>query len=466
MKQFKPISSKVLGQLQEIFGQNLLTEKEQLEPYAHDHTEDIVAYPQLVAKATELDQIQALMRLANLHNFAVTPQGARTGLSGGAIPIHAGVVLSLEKMNRIVDLDVDNHQVTVEPGIINYMLQEELGKHGLFYPPDPSSWGSCTIGGNIATNAGGPRAVKYGVTAAYILNLEVVLPDGSVIWTGANTLKNSTGYNLTQLMVGSEGTLGIVTKAVLKLASKPTRELTMLIPFNDMGEAAQSVSQILSQNIDPSAIEFMEKDAIAFGADYLGETSVRLDKQAEAYLLIEIDGDNEDNLMQRAEQTAILLEQYNIGDIEVAQSANERDALWKIRRIIGEAVKAKSVYKEEDTVVPRHALPQLVKKVKALGKSYGFKSVCYGHAGDGNLHVNILKGDLTETQWNETIKDAIKELFAYCKSLGGTISGEHGIGLVQKEYLPIVFSQEQMYLHKMIKKCFDPNGILNPDKIF
>lgn len=462
---YNTISESIVDKLSQIFDQDIIIDQEVMQDYGHDHTEDLMSLPQLVVKPKTVEQVQELMKMANLHNFPVTPQGARTGLSGGAIPVHRGVVLSMEKMNTVVELDLKNHQVTVEPGLINQELQQILEPHGLFYPPDPSSWGSCTIGGNVATNAGGPRAVKYGVTSAYVLNLEVVLPDGSVIWTGANTLKNSTGYNLTQLIVGSEGTLGIVTKVVLKLLPKPSREMTLLVPFLRMNEAAESVNKIITEGIDPVALEFMEKEAVALGLEFIGDSSVQMDTKAEAYLLIELNGEAMDSIMQRAEKLVGLLEDCEIGDIQVAEAQNEKDQLWKVRRVIGEAVKSRSVYKEEDTVVPRYALPDLVQKVKQLSKSYGFQSVCYGHAGDGNLHVNILKGDLTDDQWNETIKEAIRELFMYCKQLGGTISGEHGIGLVQKEYLPLVFSDTQIYLHKLIKKTFDPNSILNPDKI-
>jgi glycolate oxidase len=346
------------------------------------------------------------------------------------------------------------------------VLQDAVKAKGLFYPPDPSSRGSCMIGGNIAENSGGPKAVKYGVVKDYVLNLEVVLPSGEIIWTGANVLKNATGYNLTQLLVGSEGTLGIVTKAVLKLLPLPRFDLLMLVPFREAENACAAVSAIFRAGYTPSAMEFMERDALEWVMRFVDNSIVAIPEEIKAHLLIEVDGNDLDMMMKEMEGISEIVMGFDCGEILFAEDAQQKAELWKLRRRVGEAVKSHSVYKEEDTVVPRAELPVLLKGVKEIGKKYGFHSVCYGHAGDGNLHVNIIKGDLSDEQWNGSLKQGIREIFELVKGLGGTISGEHGIGLVQKEYLPIVFDPVQMRLMQQIKKIFDPNNILNAGKIF
>ncbi len=444
----------------------VIESEEQRSAYGHDHTEDFQFTPELVLRPKTVEEISSIVTYCNLKCIPVTPSGARTGLSGGCLPIHGGIVLTMEKFNKIVHIDQNNHQVTTEPGVITEALQNAVKEVGLFYPPDPASKGSCFIGGNIAENSGGPKAVKYGVTKDYVLNLEVVLPTGEVIWTGANVLKNATGYNLTQLIVGSEGTLGIVTKIVLRLLTHPTHNLLMLVPFYDAQKACEAVGEIFKAGIVPSGMEFMERDAIAFTMAFEKDSAIELKENHEAHLLIEVDGFDPDVLMQDCEKIMMVLEQFETDEILFAETQAQKDSLWKIRRKVGEAVKVSSVYKEEDTVVPRYELPKLLKAVKEIGAKYGFKSVCYGHAGDGNLHVNILKGDLTDHQWKNELPIAIRELFTEVVRLGGTLSGEHGIGMVQKEYMDIAFNEVQLNLMRTIKNVFDPNAILNPGKIF
>ena len=336
----------------------------------------------------------------------------------------------------------------------------------MFYPPDPASKGSCFIGGNLAENSGGPKAVKYGVTKDYVLNLEVVIPTGEIIWTGANVLKNSTGYNLTQLLVGSEGTLGIITKAVFRLIPYPTNDLLLLVPFYSTEEACEAVSAIFRAGVTPSGMEFMERDALLWGANYIGDDSLMIEDSIQAHLLIEVDGNDMDVLYNDCETIYKVLEHFHCSEILFAEDATQKDKLWKIRRVVGEAVKAKSIYKEEDTVVPRAELPFLLKGVKEIGKKYGFKSVCYGHAGDGNLHINIIKDNMSDEDWDNKLPVGIREIFELCIQLKGTISGEHGIGYVQKDYMDIPFSSTEIRIQKEIKQLFDPNGILNPGKIF
>ena len=446
--------------------ENISSDKEQLEKYGQDETEDLIFFAEVILKPSSVKEISQIAKICNEHIIPLTVRGAGTGLSGGALPIKGGVLLSMEKFNKIIKIDERNLQATVEPGVINYEFQEAVKQVGLFYPPDPASWGSCSLGGNIAHSSGGPKAVKYGTTRDYVLNLEIVLPNGEIIWTGANTLKYSTGYNLTHLMVGSEGTLCIVTKIVFKLITLPKHDLLMLVPFNSAELACKAVAEVFKAGINPSAMEFMEKDAIDWSIKYSGELSFKVKPEWQALLIVEVDGNNLDILMSDCEIISAVMQQNQCDEILFADSAEQKNAIWKIRRKVGEAVKSNSVYKEEDTVVPRAELPILLNGVKAIGKKYGFNSVCYGHAGDGNLHVNIIKGALSDQAWNIDLPNAISEIFELCKSLGGTISGEHGIGLVQKNYLPIVFSPYHLQLMKDIKKVFDPNYILNPGKIF
>ena len=464
--QFQAILENHTLYFQQILGERCITNEVLRADYGHDHTEDLLFVPEVVLKPETTEEVSKIMRFCFENNIPVTPSGARTGLSGGALPIHGGVVLSMERFNKIIEIDEKNHQVTVEPGVITQVLQEAVREVGLFYPPDPASKGSCFIGGNVSENSGGPKAVKYGVTKDYVLNLEVVLPTGEIIWTGANVLKNATGYNLTQLIVGSEGTLGVLTKIVLRLIPHPTDDLLMLVPFYDAEKACEAVAAIFRAGITPSGLEFMERDALLWTMKYETEATIEVKDNHAAHLLIEVDGFDVDALMRTCEDIMIVLENFDTDEIMFAESQAQKDQLWKLRRKVGEAVKAHSVYKEEDTVVPRYELPKLLSAVKRIGNQYGFKSVCYGHAGDGNLHVNIIKGELSDEFWNNELTKAISELFQEVIALGGTISGEHGIGLVQKPYMPLAFNEVQLNLMRSIKNVFDPKGILNPGKIF
>lgn len=464
---FNKVNDSVITELESIVGSNFVfIESEVLKSYGHDETEDFVFPPEVLVKPANSTEISQVLKLANEQDIPVTPIGARTGLSGGALSIYGGIGLSLERLNRIIEIDEKNLQATIEPGVITQVFHDECKAKGLFYPPDPSSWGSCFIGGNLAYNSGGPKAVKYGVTKDYVLNLEVVLPTGEIIWTGANVLKNSTGYNLTQLMVGSEGTLGIITKAVFRLIPYPKHILTMLVPFESPEKACVAVSKVFHAGLTPSAMEFMERDALDWTIPHVPDFNMEVADDIGAHLIIEVDGNDLDVLYKECEQITSIMEENGGEEVLFADSAAQKEALWKLRRRVGEAVKKNSIYKEEDTVVPRYEMPKLLKGVKEIGSRYGFKSVCYGHVGDGNLHVNIVKGDMSDNDWNNKLTDGIREIFHLTKSLGGTISGEHGIGFVQKSYLDIVFSSVELNLLKGIKNLFDPKGILNPGKVF
>ena len=463
IRSMNALANNLVTALQDLLGEtHVLTHN--LEAFGRDETEDLLYLPQLVVQPGTAEEVAAVLALCNQFEVPVTTRGAGTGLSGGALPVQGGVVLATGRLNRILDIDTQNLQATIEPGVVTQVFQEAVQAHGLFYPPDPSSRGSCFIGGNLAESAGGPRAVKYGTTKDYVLNLQVALPSGELLWTGANVLKNATGYNLTQLLVGSEGTLGVITKVVFRLLPYPQQNVLMLVPFYSLEGACAAVSAVFRAGITPSAMEFMEREAIVWAAEYL-KISLDLPAAVQAHLLIELDGQQLEPLYAEAEKLYEVLSTFDCGEILLADTAEQKEQLWKLRRNVAYAVKANSVYKEEDTVVPRAYLPQIIGKVKEVGAKYGFQSVCYGHAGDGNVHVNIIRGALSEHDWEQTVKLGIREIFEEVQRLGGTISGEHGIGLVQQPYMDIVMQPVHFELMRGIKKVFDPKGILNPGKI-
>ena len=464
--EYKQIDINDVFFLKTIIGSKFVfTDEENLLIYSKDETEDLLYPPEIVVKPKTTNEVARIMIYCNEQRIPITPCGARTGLSGGSLPINGGIALSLERWNSIIEIDERNLQVTVEPGVINQVLRDAVEKKGLFYPPDPASKGSCFLGGNLAENAGGPKALKYGVTKDYVLNLEVVLPTGEIIWTGANVLKNSTGYNLTALMIGSEGTLGIITKIIFRLIPLPTKDITMLIPFNSAEKACEAVSAIFREGVIPSALEFIERDAIDWTLNY-SDFQMEMTNDIQAHLLVEVDGNDMDLLFKDCELIAEVMQKFNCGEILLADSQIQKEQLWKLRRSIGEAIKSNSIYKEMDTVVPRADLPKLLNGVKKIGELYRFKTICYGHAGDGNLHINIIKGEMSNEFWKNELPKGIRKIFQLTKKLGGTLSGEHGIGFVQKDYMDIVFSEKEIQLQKGIKKLFDPNNILNPGKIF
>lgn len=464
---FKKIDQQDIIHFRAVLGEvHVHTDEEQLARCASDHTEDLHYLPEVVLQPGTVSEVSDIMKYCYEQHIPVTPRGAGTGLSGGALAVHGGVVLDMKRFDKILHVDKRNFQAITEPGVITQQLQEHLREQGLFYPPDPASKGSCFIGGNVSENSGGPRAVKYGVVKDYVLNIEMVLPDGNVIWTGANVLKNATGYNLTQLIVGSEGTLGVITKIVLRLIPAVKHDLTLLVPFRSAVEACSAVNAIFLAGYTPSALEFMERDALEWSMRFTQSTGIDVPADIAAHLLIEVDGNNMDELYKDAEAISEIVQQFNIGEVLFADTAAQKNMLWNLRRKVGEAVKSNSVYKEEDTVVPRAELPELLQVIKKLGAKYGFQSVCYGHAGDGNLHVNIVKGTMSDEDWNGKLTQGIRELFGEVVRMGGTISGEHGIGLVQKQYMDIAFNEIQMGLMKQIKHVFDPTGILNPGKLF
>ena len=463
---FNKITPEILTQIKAAVGEeNVFVDEESLAKYGHDETEDLQYFPEVVVKPLHTEGVSALMKVCNEAHVPVTPRGGGTGLSGAALPVYGGVLLSMERFKKVLDIDTENLQATVEPGVITQEFMDAVGEKGLLYPVDPSSKGSCFLGGNVAHGSGGPRVVKYGTIREYILNLEVVLPDGTVIWTGANTLKYASGYNLTQLMIGSEGTLGIVTKIVTKLIPVSSHTVLMLASFTENEAACAAVSAIFRAGITPSALEFMERKGVEWVIKY-DDIQFDLKDNVNAFLMLEFDGDDMDTIFKDCEKANAVLEAHDCTDVLFADTAAQKEELWKMRRVMAESVKSNSVYKEEDTVVPRAALPKLISGIKEIGSRYGFESVCYGHAGDGNLHVNIIKGSMSDEDWKSKLKGGIKEIFELTAALGGTISGEHGIGLVQREFMSIKYAEINLNLMRGIKQVFDPNGILNPGKIF
>jgi len=466
------LSEGVIRKFVSIVGEeNLFMDDEQLANYGHDKTEDLLFLPDVVLRPGTTREVSDVLKVCNDHKLPVTPRGAGTGLAGGALPVRKGVILSMERFNKILNIDELNLQATVEPGVITEVFQNTVKEKGLFYPPDPSSKGSCFLGGNLANNSGGPKAVKYGVTRDYVINMEVVLPTGEIIWTGANVMKNSTGYNLTQLMCGSEGTLGVITKIVFKLRGYPHKNVLMLIPFVTNEEACRAIASIFTEGITPSGVEFFEREAGIKTIEYCEKVlnspvTTQLPENMGAYLLCELDGNDEEVLMRDAEKVMAVVEKFEIGDVLFADSTLQKEELWKVRKNISPAVNWKTVTKSDDVVVPRSQLPELIRGIKKIGEQFNFNTVCFGHIGDGNIHINFLRDEMSNHDWETKVPEGIGEVFKLVVRLGGTLSGEHGVGITKRPYMSIAMSEVNLNLMRGIKKVFDPNGIMNPGKIF
>ncbi len=465
MTRFAPLGADTLTRLRQLLGDTgVLPASVALSAYGVDETEELDFRPEAVALPETTDQVAAVLGLAARTGFAVTPRGGGTGLSGGALPVFGGLTLSLERLNRVRFLDETNLTIEVEAGLITGDLKRIVEERGLFYPPYPASHDSCQIGGHIAEDAAGPRSCKYGTTRNWVLGLEAVLPDGQVIRTGGATRKNVAGYNLTQLLVGSEGTLAVVTAALLKLTNLPRFRLTLAAPFSSLKAAADAVTRIFIAAIDPSSCELMEARALE-----LVSTLQPIPKQLEraaALLLLELDGDDEEALLERAARASETFEDLEGSEVIVAQEASDQRRLWQIRETIAIAVREYSVYKEADTVVPRSELANLIEMARQVAAKRQLEAVCYGHAGDGNLHINLLRGNLDEETWIRHRDAAEAELFAWVTSVGGSVTGEHGIGWSQRRYLPLAAQPRAIEAMRALKAAFDPQGILNPGKIF
>lgn len=440
---------------------DLLTGPDNLDDYSSDSTK-MKYLPDAAAFPSCDEQISEIFRLANKYGFPVIPRGGGSGKSGGALPVRGGLVLAMDRFSRILEIDLKNLIAKVEPFVITARLQEEVEKLGLFYPPDPASTDVSTIGGNAAENAGGLRGLKYGVTGDYILGLTVVLPTGEIIRTGVETVKGVAGYDLTSLIVGSEGTLAVITSLTIRLLPKPETKKTMLACFEDMSAAAETVSAIVRNRILPAALEFLDKPSIDCVRSRL---NTHVPENTGALLLIEVDGDKD--LVEREAQKikSVCIENGTI-DFSTASGEKEAEILWKARREVSSSfLDLKPGKISEDVVVPRSRIPDLVAFLDTLSRKYNIPIPAYGHAGDGNIHVNILlnKDNPEETQSGEKI---VRELFKKVIELRGTLTGEHGIGITKAPYMEMEFSGPSIELMKRIKAAFDPNNILNPGKIF
>lgn len=468
MAKFNKITPLFIKKLTALAGSHaVFTDADMLDKHARDFTKDLYFLPEIVVKPSDTEGVSKIMALCHKHRIPVTVQGARSGLTGSGLAVHGGVALSMERFDKILEIDDKNYQVTVEPAVITEHLQNVLQDKGLYYPPDPAGRGYSHIGGNIATNAGGPRCVKYGVTRDYVLNLEIVLSNGEVLWTGANTLKNSTGYNLTQLITGSEGTLAVVTKIVLKLLPYPPFNLLMLALFHKAEEACTVVADIFKSGVIPSALEFMDKVTIDYAVRYVGSSPIPISSDYEAMLLIEVDGNNMDILQQDCEKIAEVLSQFSVGDILFADSEAQKNELWKLRRNAANAITTLShAMVTEDTVVPRTKLPELLRGVKKIGEELDLKTSNMGHIGDGNIHFSIISDEPLTEEWRVRSLEGKREIYKLVQSLGGMLSAEHGIGYLQKPFMSLFFKENHLNILRGIKKAFDPRGILNPSKVF
>jgi glycolate oxidase len=441
----------------------ILSDTDALEAHGHDETEDLRSRPALVVAPGNEEEVCALLSAAREMRFPVTPQGARTGLSGGALPSEGGVALDLTRMNRILEVDCENLFAVVEPGVVTQILQEEVEKFGLFYPPDPSSRGSCTLGGNIAENAGGPRAAKYGTTGRYVSGLRVVVPGGAVLELGGKNRKDVAGYDLLPLFVGSEGTLGVVTQATLRLVPLPSHRRLLWASFPEEGKALAAVVRLYTRGNEPSACEFMERRAAEVSAAWL---SMTLPADASAHLFVEADGFEEETVSRDAERYGEIMLSSGALDVRVAMAEREVRDFWRLRRAVGEAVKSLGPYAEEDCTVPRSKLPALLAAVRRVAAAHRLDAVCYGHAADGNIHVNLVQPAGERERWLAERERAVEEIFRAVVALGGTITGEHGVGVTQRAYLALRHSPEVLEAMRAVKALFDPDLVMNPGKIF
>jgi glycolate oxidase len=456
------VPDKLKKRIEAVIGKkSLLTKPEDLISYSYDAT-GLEYMPWGVALPETAVQISRILQLANQELFFVTPRGAGSGMTGGSLPVRSGLVLALTRMNRILEIDQENMIAIVEPGVVNGHLQNEVEKKGLFYPPDPSSLNFSTIGGNVAECAGGSRAIKYGVTKDYVLGLEAVLPSGEILKTGVQTAKGVVGYDLTKLLVGSEGTLAVITKVVLRLLPLPQAKKTLFAAFENVQDAATTVNRIMSARIIPSSLEYMDGDSIRSVEEFLHQG---LPTDAGASLLIEVDGMPEDVEISARTIQRICIE-TGARQMKTAQNEEERDKLWLARRSIAPALLRLRPHKiSEDITIPRGSLPEMVKELDLFKEKYGLPVANFGHAGDGNIHVNILLDRNVPDQVHRARK-LVEDIFRVTINLGGTLSGEHGVGITKAPFLSMEIDKVGVEMMKRIKHAFDPNGILNPGKIF
>jgi len=455
------VDIKIINEIIKIVGkENALTSPEERKCYSYDARTD-GATPDLVVFPSSADEVSQILLLANKYRFPVIPRGQGSGLTGGSVPINGGVVITFTRMNKILEVDTKNLVAVVEPGVITFVFQEEVAKYGLFYPPDPASYKYSSIGGNVAECSGGPNSMKYGVTRDYVLGLEVVKATGEIITTGVKTMKGVVGYDLTRLFVGSEGTLGVITKIILKLIPAPEAKATILALFKKVEDTAEAVSGIVAAKIVPSTIEFMDRASIRCSEQ---ANPMGIPEDIEGLLLIEIDG-NADSIQALAEKIKAVLIEHNADEVKLTQDPVEADKLWQARRVVSQATYNLNPVKiAEDVVVPRSNIPRLIRFLEETGRKHGIPILSFGHAGDGNFHVSLMIKE-TEEDYAKAHR-AVEEIFSETIRLGGTLSGEHGIGTAKAPYISMELAPEVIETMKSIKRVFDPNNILNPGKIF
>ena len=463
-KVYKKIDDKDLKFLTDLLGsQRVIAGNNISEDYSHDELNTVKAFPEVLVEIITAQEVSEIMKYANNNDIPVVARGSGTGLVGSSVPLHGGIMLNMTKMNRILELDDENLTLTVEPGVLLMEIAKFVEDFELFYPPDPGEI-SATIGGNINTNAGGMRAVKYGVTRDYVLGLELVLPSGTIINVGGKVVKNSSGYSILDLICGSEGTLAIITKAILKLLPLPKKTISLLVPFPDLDRAISTVPKIIKAKKIPTAIEFMQREVIIAAEQFLGKKFP--DNSADAYLLLTFDGNTKEEIERDYETVANICIAEGAYDVYITDTDERKEAVWSARKAFLEAVKASTTEMDEcDVVVPRNKVAEFIKYTDSLQKEHKIRIRSFGHAGDGNLHVYILRDDLDENTWKERLAAVFDKMYDKSIELGGLVSGEHGIGYAKKEFISTQYGKEYMELMLQIKLAFDPNNILNPGKI-
>ncbi|MDD5658564.1 MAG: FAD-linked oxidase C-terminal domain-containing protein [Actinomycetota bacterium] len=433
------------------------------EDFSHDELNTVKAYPEVLVEVANVQQISRIMKYAYDNDIAVVARGSGTGLVGSSVPLHGGIMLNMSKMNKILEIDDENLTLTVEPGVLLMEISKYVEDHDLFYPPDPGEI-SATIGGNISTNAGGMRAVKYGVTRDYVMGLELVLPDGTIINVGGKVVKDSSGYSILDIICGSEGTLAIITKAILKLLPLPKKIISLLVPFPDLDKAISTVPKIIKAKKIPTAIEFMQREVIIAAEQFLGKKFP--DDSADAYLLLTFDGNTKEEIEKDYDVVANICLDEGAYDVFITDTDERKEAVWSARKAFLEAVKASTTEMDEcDVVVPRNKVAEFIKYTNKLQKEFDIRIRSFGHAGDGNLHIYVLKDDLDDQTWKEKLAAVFNKMYGKAEKLGGLVSGEHGIGYAKKEFISEQYGKEYMELMLRIKMAFDPKNILNPGKI-
>lgn len=462
---YKKIDTRDVEYLVSVLGRDrVFTDEEINEDFSHDEMGGISRKPDVLVDVLTTEEVSKIMKYAYDNRIPVVARGSGTGLVGASVPVYGGIMINMSKMNRILEIDEENLTLTLEPGVLLMEISDFVEEHDLFYPPDPGEK-SATIAGNINTNAGGMRAVKYGVTRDYVRGLEVVLPNGEILQVGGKVVKNSSGYSIKDLICGSEGTLGIVTKAILKLLPLPKKAISLLIPFPSLDMAISTVPEIVKSKAAPTAIEFMQREVILAAEEYLGKKFP--DNSSDAYLLLTFDGNSKEEIEKAYEKVADICLKEGASDVFIVDTDERKDSVWSARGAFLEAVKASTTDMDEcDVVVPRNKIAEFIKYTDELQRKFHIRIRSFGHAGDGNLHVYVLKDELTEEAWKKKLTDVFEAMYSKSRELSGLVSGEHGIGFAKKVYMLEQYSQEYVELMKNIKLAFDSRNILNPGKIF